>query len=80
LQGSVLVAGAGHSVASAEDCCAACWNYGGKPGRGMNSSSGARQPQSLPVCCMHHACGVLHVPALQCQRALAALLHACDSK
>ena len=57
LQGNVLVAGSGHAVATAEDCCAACWNYGGKPGRGMNSTSGARSYTSPS--CDAWACAVL---------------------
>lgn len=32
IQGAVLVAGADNIMASAEDCCSACWALGGRPG------------------------------------------------
>ena len=31
VQGQVLVAGASNIQATAEDCCQACWMYGGQP-------------------------------------------------
>ena len=31
VQGQVLVAGASNLQATAEDCCQACWMYGGQP-------------------------------------------------
>lgn len=47
MQGEVLVPGASNMVATAEDCCQACWMYSGQPGRG--NSTGAGQHALLPT-------------------------------
>ena len=41
MNGRVLVPGSGNAVASAEDCCSACWNFGGAPGRPLDPKLGA---------------------------------------
>ena len=40
MQGEVLVPGASNMVATAEDCCQACWMYSGQPGRGNGTAAG----------------------------------------
>ena len=40
MQGEVLVPGASNMVATAEDCCQACWMYSGQPGRGNSTAAG----------------------------------------
>ena len=42
MQGEVLVPGASNMVATAEDCCQACWMYSGQPGRGNSTAAGQR--------------------------------------
>lgn len=41
LQGTVLVAGAGNKVNTAEECCRACWELGGRPGPPVRMASAA---------------------------------------
>ena len=54
MQGEVLVPGASNMVATAEDCCQACWMYSGQPGRGNSTAAGQRAflPTDLPA--THH--------------------------
>ena len=40
MQGEVLVPGTSNMVATAEDCCQACWMYSGQPGRGNSTGAG----------------------------------------
>lgn len=48
INGRVLVPGSGNAVASAEDCCRACWDFGGVPGRPLDSSQG--EPRQSCLC------------------------------
>lgn len=64
-QGELLVAGVSNVVATAEDCCQACWMYGGSPGR--NSTAGAQAP---PFLFMRPGCSAMELWAVsECLKA-----------
>jgi len=67
LQGEVVTSGLENLVASAEDCCAACWNYLGEPGPSwpadsshgtVSAPSTSENPRTHFSICSDGKCGV----------------------
>ena len=50
VQGQVLVTGAGNLQATAEDCCQACWMYGGRPHNFTDARMGESAQSPLHAC------------------------------
>ena len=50
VQGQVLVAGASNIQATEEDCCQACWMYGGRPHNFTDARMGRRARPLAHAC------------------------------